>query len=117
MILEIIIADVLKKIGCPVHLNGQRALRKLIVMVMERKGQKINFGQLYKELKLENEFFSNERVIRYAIEHIYKYGNTQYIQKIFGKNPNRKKEGLGVSYFVLTIADYIELCQRYNKEI
>lgn len=110
--IEIMITEIINKIGVPPHVKGYQYLRSAIQMVYDDVSflSKVTI-EIYPGIaKKYNTTPSRvERAIRNAIEISLSRGNTEYVEAIFGQTLTRKKGKLTNSEFIAIIADKIRV--------
>lgn len=88
------IREILKEIGIPCHIAGYKYIRD-IIEILKKEPYKINklVKEIYVEIAFKNKTTpsSVERAIRYAIEKVFTYGDSEEIYKYFGSSYSKDK--------------------------
>lgn len=110
--IEIMITEIINKIGVPPHIKGYQYLRTAIQMVYDDVSylSKVTI-EIYPGIakKFNTTPSRVERAIRNAIEISLSRGNSEYVESIFGPTLSRKKGKLTNSEFIAIIADKLRV--------
>lgn len=110
--LELIVSDVIRKLGVPAHIKGYCYIREAIIMCIEDSHAiesitKILYPDIAK--KFSTTPSRVERAIRHAIEVAWTRGDLEYNEKMFGYTVSAAKGKPTNSEFIAMLADAIRL--------
>lgn len=115
---EIMVTDIIQKMGVPAHIKGYHYLRTAIISTINnRELMESITKQLYPSVAQKYSTTSSrvERAIRHAIEIAWNRGNNEVIGNFFGYSINRCHGRPTNSEFIALITDKIRLKQKYAK--
>ena len=113
--LEMMITDVLHKIGVPAHIKGYQYLRRAIfVTVMEPEIICSVTGRLYPYVagSFQSTPSRVERAIRHAIEVAWDRGNIDFLSSYFGSTIHQSRGKPTNSEFIAIVADKLRITLR-----
>ena len=109
---EILVTDVIQKLGVPAHIKGYHYLRTAILSAVENSRlMECVTKQLYPSVAQKYDTTSSrvERAIRHAIEVSWNRGNWDLMEEIFGHSVDIDKAKPTNSEFIVTVADKLRL--------
>lgn len=109
---EIIVTDVIQKLGVPAHIKGYHYLRTAILSAIENnKLMECVTKLLYPSVAQKYDTTSSrvERAIRHAIEIAWDRGNTETLNSFFGYSVDNYRGRPTNSEFIALISDKIRL--------
>lgn len=114
--MEIIVTDMLHKLGIPAHISGYRYLREAIILAVYNPEildsvTKVLYPSVAKRFGITPPRV--ERAIRHAVEVSWDRGLSPYLFALFGGTLRKKKPSN--SEFIARVSDDIRLC--YKNEI
>jgi two-component system response regulator (stage 0 sporulation protein A) len=109
---EMLIVDILKKVGMPPHLKGYNYVVRAVLLCLSDSSylDQITY-RLYPDIAKEFDTTPSrvERAIRHAVEVVFDRGDPDYIFEVFGNTMSTKKGKLTNSEFIATITNDISL--------
>lgn len=115
---EIMVTDIIQKMGVPAHIKGYHYLRTAIISTINNRELMVSITkQLYPSVAQKYSTTSSrvERAIRHAIEIAWNRGNNEVIGNFFGYSINSCHGRPTNSEFIALITDKIRLKQKYAK--
>lgn len=110
--MEILISDILKEIGTPMHIKGYIYLKSAIKIVL-KDFSKINSVTKIIYPKVAEEYSTTvskvERAMRHIIELAFQRGNVDMLHKIFGYSYSNERGKTTNSEFIAGVAEYLRL--------
>lgn len=102
-------AQVLKRIGMPVHLSGYHLVKMGIGMMFEHPEYFSDMRGLCQKVadKADSTYSRVERNVRTAVETVFERGDIQLLHKIFGYTVSRKTGKPSNIQFMATLYEYI----------
>lgn len=110
--LEIIVTDIIHKLGVPAHIKGYHYLRTAILQAVEnRRLMDCVTKQLYPSVAQKYDTTSSrvERAIRHAIEIAWDRGNVEVLNSFFGYTVNTYRGKPTNSEFIALVTDKLRL--------
>lgn len=110
--IEILISDILKEIGTPMHIKGYIYLKSAIKIVL-KDFSKINSVTKIIYPKVAEEYSTTvskvERAMRHIIELAFQRGNVDMLHNIFGYSYSNERGKATNSEFIAGVAEYLRL--------
>lgn len=110
--IEIKVADMLLKLGMPVHIVGQRFMREALIMTMNDRECVGSITKLmYPDIARNNKTTPTrvERAMRHAIEVVWTKGDTVWLEEIFKRPAGDISTRPTNSEFIARLAEYISI--------
>ena len=110
--IEVVVTDVIRKLGIPAHIKGYHYVRESILMAVKDASilnyiTKMLYPTIAKKYKTTSS--SVERAIRHAIEVAFSRGQAEYLTELFGYMVNSGKSKPTNSEFIAIISDKLRL--------
>ena len=113
---ELIVTDIIQKLGVPAHIKGYHYLRTAILSAVDNgKLLECVTKQLYPSVAHKHETTSSrvERAIRHAIEIAWDRGNSETINSFFGCTVDNYRGRPTNSEFIALVSDKIRLQMKF----
>ena len=117
---EIVVTDVIQKLGVPAHIKGYQYLRTAIIdAISDRNLMECVTKQLYPCVAKKHDTTSSrvERAIRHAIEIAWDRGDAGTINSFFGYNIDSMKGRPTNSEFIALITDRLRLQMKLSAAV